>query len=262
MKAKINSVQWNADKFSGASRMVGVINISGVDNNKRYLTITLTDSGVHKYILSDETMNVAALIDSSESNKNGYTTNQGINPSDAGGEVNITAINTDKKTISGTFSFKVFRQQDGAQKTISEGSFTNLAYTTTMPQASATDTFRVKIDGASWTPSFITGVSAFGQIAISATNSSATKSVGVIFPSNIQPGSYTFDFFGATYIGQYNPDLDPGHSKASSSGTLTILEHNTTTKRIRGNFAFKGEELLNAANFAQLTEGYFSVKYQ
>ena len=28
------------------------------------------------------------------------------------------------------------------------------------------------------------------------------------------------------------------------------------------NFAFRAEELLNANNFANLTEGYFSVKYQ
>jgi hypothetical protein len=262
MKAKINSTQWSSDKFAAAYRLVGLISITGVDNNKRYISFTLVDSGVHKYVLSDETINYAVLLDSSESNKNAYSTNQGNYPSESGGEVNVTSIDENKKTISGTFSFKVFREEDGAQKTITEGSFTNLTYATSMPQASVTDTFRVKIDGSSWAPHFITGVSALGQISISASNSSATKSVGLTFPSNIQPGTYTLDFFGATYIGQYNPDLDPNHSKASVSGTLTILEHNTSQKRVRGNFAFRGEEMLNQANFAELTDGYFSVKYQ
>lgn len=63
-------------------------------------------------------------------------------------------------------------------------------------------------------------------------------------------------------MGLYNPDLDPSHSKASFSGILTIVEHNTATKRIRGNFSFRGEELLNPGNFADLTNGNFSVKYQ
>jgi hypothetical protein len=49
---------------------------------------------------------------------------------------------------------------------------------------------------------------------------------------------------------------------ASLSGTLEILERNTTTKRIRGNFLFKGEDVADVLAPAQLTEGYFSVTYQ
>lgn len=47
-----------------------------------------------------------------------FTTNQGINPGDAGGVVNITSIDVANKRISGTFAFRVFRQMDGAQKTL------------------------------------------------------------------------------------------------------------------------------------------------
>ncbi len=153
---------------------------------------------------------------------------------------------------------------DGTGRTVTEGSFTNLRYTTTMPPTAAADTFRVKIDGASWTPASVVGVSMpmMNQIAVNATSVNASKTVGLMFPNNIAPGSYTLDFFGATYIGQYNPDNDPTHSKASVSGTLTILEHNTTTKRIRGSFHFRGEELFTPQNFATISEGYFSVKYQ
>lgn len=263
MKAKINGTQWLADKGAGAARMQGLINITGLSNDKRYITITLTDSGVHRYILSDVTQNAAAIVDSTEANPFAYTSNQGTYPSQAGGEVNITAIDTTKKTISGTFSFKLFREMDGAQKTVTEGSFTALKYITTLPPSSSVDTFRVKIDGAAWTPASITGmfVPILNQIAVNATSATADKTVGLNFPSDIVPGSYDLDFWGGVYVGVYNPDTDPFHSKASVSGKLVILEHNTSTRRIRGTFNFRGEELAAPQNSADITEGYFSVKY-
>jgi hypothetical protein len=261
MKAKINGVQWTADRGAGAARFSGIINISGVSSDKKFITITLTDSGVHRYILSDVTINAGAFTDSAETNPFGYATNQGDYPTQCGGEVNITSIDAANKTISGSFSFKIFRQMDGKGKTITEGSFTNMKYTTTMPQASTTDTFRVKINGTSWTPYSIMGSDVAGQLIVSATDATAVKTVGLIMPADVTPGSYNLDFFGMTYIGQYNPDSDPAHSKASMSGTLTVLENNKTTRRLRANFAFRGEELFNSNNFANITEGYLSVKY-
>lgn len=262
-KAKINGMQWIADKAAGASRFGGLINLTGYGKDRKILTITLTDSGVHKYILSDVTINAAALIDSNDANPFAFTTNQGDYPTTSGGEVNITAIDTAKKTISGTFAFKLFRDDDSAKKAVTEGSFTNLVYATSLPPSSALDTFKVKIDGTSWTPYSVTGIAVpiFNQIAVNATDATGGKTVGLAFPNTITPGSYTFDFYGATYMGQYNPDTNPMHSKAGMSGTLTILEHNTTTRRIRGNFNFRAEELSTPANFANISEGYFSVKY-
>lgn len=265
-KAKIDGNQWVADKATGAWRLQGLINISGISVDKKILSITLTDSGVHTYTLDDVSLNAAAYIDSSEVNPYDFSTNQGINPGDAGGTLTITKIDTDKKTISGTFQFSVFRQYDSQKRVFTEGSFTDISYGTTLPPAAATDTFHVKIDGTLWSPASLAAVStnnpAGSAIAISATEPAIQKTVGLIFPPDITPGSYTLDFFGGEYIGQYNPDTDPMHAKASTSGTLTILEHNTTTKRIRGTFNFHGEEILDPSQSAELTEGYFSVTYQ
>lgn len=263
LKAKFNGTQWNANKAAGASRFAGLINITGYSTDRKILTITLTDSGVHKYILSDVTMNAAALIDSNDANPYSFVSNQGTYPSTSGGEVIISKIDTAKKTMSGTFSFKVYRDMDSSMKTVTEGSFTDLAYATSMPPSSATDTFKVKIDGSPFTPVSVTGVNIamMNQIAINATDATASKTVGLLFPSNITAGTYQFAFFG-TYMGLYNPNTNPANSKSSVSGTLTILEHNTAIKRIRGSFDFRAEEIATPANFAMLTEGYFSVKYQ
>jgi hypothetical protein len=267
-RAKINTVQWVANTGASASRMNGRIGIGGWSSDKKYLTISLTDSGVHNYMLTDMTMNGAAYIDSTLPDPNALTTNQGLNPGDAGGTVNITSIDTVNKRISGTFTFKVFRQTDGLQRTFEQGSFTNLLYTTTLPPSNATDTFKVKIGGTSWTPNAVTGVKTPpvgpmpAQIAIVANNATATKTVGLTMPADIIPGTYTLDFFSGTHIGSYNPDGTASHAQASVSGELIILSHNTSTKRIRGTFRFRSEELLNPAAFTELTEGYFAITYQ
>jgi len=267
LKAKIDGTRWVANSAEGATRMLGYINIGGRSTDRKYLSITLTDSGVHNYTLDNNSMNAAAYIDSSLSNAFSFTTNQGIGPGDAGGFVNITSIDVPNKRISGTFSFRVFRQMDGAQRTLTEGSFTNLPYVTTLPPSNSTDTFKVKIAGTLWVPPVILGSKTpaapplVPQIAITGTSADGTKAVGMFMPADITPGNYTFDLFGGIYLGLYNPDIDPNHSQGAMSGTLTILSHNTTTRRIRGNFSFHAEALLNASLNTELTEGYFSVTY-
>jgi hypothetical protein len=263
MKAKVNGMEWTANRNAGATRLQGLINITGISNDKNYITITLADSGVHRYVLSDATFNVAAMVDSTEAEPFAYTSNQGAYPGESGGEVSITAIDTAKKTISGTFSFALFREWDGGQKTVTEGSFTNVAYITSLPPSMATDTFRVKIDGISWTPANVNGLldPLLNQIVVNATDATAEKSVGLNFPSDISPGTYNLDFWSGIYVGVYNPDTDPLHSKAAVSGELVILEHNTATRRIRGTFHFRGEELAEPQNYAEISDGYFSVKY-
>ena len=267
LKAKIDGTQWVANSAESASRMLGLINIGGRSTDRKYLTITLTDSGVHNYTLDNNSMNAAAYVDSSLSNVFSFTTNQGINPGDAGGFVNITSIDVANKRISGTFSFRVFRQMDGAQRTLTEGSFTNLPYTTTLPPGNATDTFKVKIAGTLWVPPTVLASKTpaapplIPQIAITGTSADGTKAVGMFMPADITPGTYTFDLFGGIYVALYNPDTDPSHSQGSMSGSLTILSHNTTTRRIRGNFNFHAEALLNPLLNTELTEGYFSVSY-
>ena len=265
-RAKIDGTPWVATKIAIGSRMAGIINLTGQSNDGKIITITLTDSSVHRYILSDVTMNAGAYFDSA-SNPYAMATNQGEYPSECGGEVNITSIDTAKKKMSGTFSFKVYRQFDSTMMNITEGVFNNISYEITLPPTSATDTFKVKIGGTQWIPPTVIGAITPAvppmpaQIALTGTDATGSKSVGLLMPGDITPGTYTLSLFGATYIGLYNPNSDPNMSQASTSGTLTILSHNPTTKRIRGNFSFHAQALLNPLLTTELTEGYFSLTY-
>ena len=79
-------------------------------------------------------------------------------------------------------------------------------------------------------------------------------------PSDITPGTYSISLIG-NYLGVYKPDNDPVNLKVGALGSLTILQHNTATRRIRGNFNFTASNILNPLDFVLLTEGYFAVTY-
>ncbi len=207
-RAKIDGVQWVANSATGASRMLGFINITGRSTDKKYLSITLKDSGVHNYTLDQNSFNAASYLDSNLTNTFNFSTNQGVNPGDAGGVVNVTSIDAVNKKISGTFSFRVFRQFDNSQRTLTEGSFTNIPYATSLPPTSSNDTFRVKIAGTLWTPPTVVASKTpalppqlLPQITVTGTSADGTKSVGMFMPENIAPGNYTFDIFGGIISG-------------------------------------------------------------
>ncbi len=254
--AKIDGTSFKAST-TAATRALGIIAIEGQSSDGGTIILRMADSGVHKYTMDiGSSSNVGAYT---VNNDVSFTTNAGNDATQSGGTVTITSIDTVNKKLSGTFSMNVYRPIDQTQKQITEGTFSNISYeTTALPPANAKDTFRVKIDGSDFSVSSITGIVAINKINISASNSDISKTVGLSFPSNITAGSYTFTSFGPDYIGQYNV----GNSYLSgNSGTLTILENNTSTKRIRGNFNFDAKEIAGSQT-ATLTEGYFSVVYQ
>ena len=258
LRMKIDGTQWVANSVAGASIDFGLLSIYGMSKDKKELFILLDGSATQTYSLDENSLSVAALVDSTE-DPNAYTTNQ-ADITKAGGTVKLTSIDAAKRTVSGTFEFKLFRDFDTKQKVITEGVFENLSYAPVTPPGGSTDTLKVKINGVDLKPDLAAGIIAFDQIAITASESGTLKSVALFFPKSVTTGTYDIGsaILGATYSGIYNASATL--YMASESGKLTILEHNTSTKRIRGNFEFKAVEFAGTQT-AQLTSGYFSVKY-
>lgn len=255
--ATIDGVPFVANKATGASRALNVIAITGQSTDGQVIVLRVADSGVHVYTLDISSFSNAGAY--TKDNGIAYTTNGGNTDAESGGTMSVTAIDTVNKTISGTFSITVYRPIDSTQKIITAGIFKNISYATiAIPPANSTDTFSVKVDGVQFPVFSINGISAFNMIDLSASDQLVSKTVGLSIQQNVTPGSYTFTIFGPDYIGQYNVDTS---YLAADSGTLTILEHNTTTKRIRGNFSFHASEIIGT-KMSDLTEGYFSVVYQ
>jgi len=258
LKMKIDGSQWVADQVVAASIIAGFINVTGKGKDGKTFIITLTDTIATSYVINQNSIGVAALSDSLEATPISYTSNQGADSLESGGTVTISSIDKINKTISGTFKMRLFRSSDSKHKVITEGVIDKLTYTSLLQEASKTDTFKVKINNTDWTGRSITGYAFGGGIAINATELDVSKSVGLTMPQNITAGTYDMEMFGK-YSAQYNPSLTS--YLVADTGKLTIIEHNTLTKRIRGNFNFTAIDLLSPAS-AQLTLGYFSVVYQ
>jgi hypothetical protein len=129
MVATIDSVSWEAaDSTQAAIISQGAVTISGISSGGQEISITLNDTVVGLYVLNQTSASLAVYANLDSVGSYAYSTNQGSDTAQAGGTVNLTAINTVNKTISGIFSFKVYRNSDGSQKDITVGVFYNIPY--------------------------------------------------------------------------------------------------------------------------------------
>ncbi|MEZ4985638.1 MAG: hypothetical protein R2795_11485 [Saprospiraceae bacterium] len=76
----------------------------------------------------------------------------------------------------------------------------------------------------------------------------------------ITPGTYSLDDYFPDIAVQYvsGPILSP-ENHGYSQGTLTIMTHDTITKRIEGKFEFEGEN--SQGTPSSIIDGYFDIKY-
>jgi len=258
-RAMIDGVNWVAtDASINVLVLNGAINITGTSSDNKAITISLLAQNPGTYILDANSLGIGTLDEVESGGPVSYTTQSG-DTSQAGGTVVITSIDNSNKTITGTFSFKVYDPASGVTKVISEGVFDHLPYSNMLPPANSADTFSVKIGGTQFVASSIAATNVSGSIFVQGASSDGSNFVGLLMPQNVQPGSYTLDFNGGQYIGQYSPD--PSTILISQgNGTLTIIDNNTTTKRITGTFSFVASDVTQTQS-VNLTEGYFSVGY-
>lgn len=254
-RAKIDGVQWTADKIKSASIEGGVIAVVGMSMDGNNIVLRVGDTGVHNYSFHSLSFtNIATYTDSSLVPIAAMTTNQWL-AENVYGTMNVTSINTVRKTISGTFAIKVIRSMDGEHRDITDGVFTDIPYGT--PPPSVSDTLQAKVDGVNHSGGNVTGILALNRISINSLVNGASIAISVA--DNILPGTFPIDLGSDEQIVYNNAS---GDTYSPSSGTLQILEHNTSTRKIRGTFSATMTNLLNpSVPDVNLTDGYFSVGY-
>jgi Family of unknown function (DUF6252) len=259
-RAKIDGVQWvAADSAKGAAILGGLINISGTSSDNKQISMTLNDTVTGVYTLSQVSTSLGAYADQDSSGVYAFTTDQGADTSQAGGTVTVTEIDKVNRTISGTFSFKVYRDLDSREKSITAGIFNKLSYVSALPPASNGDTMQCTINGVPWVGQSIMASILSPALAINGSDLNGSQSVSLIFPLNSIPGSYPMSISGLVYFGIYTPSSTSALS--SSSGTLTILQNDAVNRRVRGSFFFDATYPGLNATTDHLTAGYFSVSY-
>jgi hypothetical protein len=129
MTATIDGVPWQAsDSTESAIASQGFVTISGVSADGQEISITLSDTVVGLYVLNQTSTSLAIYANLNIVGGYAYSTNQGIDTTQAGGTVNVISIDPVNRTISGIFDFKVYRNSDGTEKDITSGVFYNIPY--------------------------------------------------------------------------------------------------------------------------------------
>jgi hypothetical protein len=263
--ATVNSSQWIAvDSLQGASIAGGMINITGVSADHQQLAITLNDTIPGTYRLNQKTTSVAIFGSRDSADVYTYSTSQGADSNQAGGTVTIISIDPINHTMTGTFSFNVFRNVDGKQKSFTDGIFRQLPYSGSSAAPTSGDTLTADIDGSHWAAKTVISSTVSNVLVLNGSFLDGTQSVSLLMPLDIKVGGpYTLDYTAPEmkYYGFYSPQVSGGF--ASTSGHLTILQNDPVTKRIRGNFDFHAADPLHLSTQTHdLANGFFSVKYQ
>jgi len=267
--ADVNGSQWiAADTLQSATILGGFINLTGISADHRQLSITLNDTIPGPYVLNQTSTSAAIFGYIDSSGIFVYSTNQGSDTTQAGGTVTVTEIDPIGRTISGTFSFNVYRDVDGKQQKLTNGVFRKLPYVDTLPAASGNDTLYATIEASKWSAQSISAMALSNQLIISGSDLGGNQSLGLNMPANITPGHYTLDFTQFTYFGAYIPGPNIGLASFGdpSKNTLDILENDVTNRRIRGNFAFTAVDPTDPLGMTtpprNITAGHFAVTYQ
>lgn len=259
MTCKVNAVNWASISNRAAGSIVNnTSNLTGVATDSTVITMTVTENielnGV--YDLGPSSLN-GGVFAPSTNGTGGSSWTSNAHPTSTG-EMIVTAMDTVNKRISGTFHFKAWRATDNTFKDITNGVFTDVPYITSLT-STGSNLFSVKINNVLFTPASITGVVNSGDIMIIASDSQASQTVGITIPETATVGTHAMGSMGADYYGQYNPNGST--FTISTSGSVVITSHNTTTDQIVGTFSFNSAPLGGGAPTFNLTQGSFTINY-
>jgi hypothetical protein len=262
--AVINNQPWAAvnNTEDGSIYMNLYMTVTGTSSDNKQIRIILNGTAVGQYVLDQHSASYIRYVDGNSGNTTPFTTYDGSDTSFAGGVVNITSIDTALKTISGNFHCKVFRNMDSQQEIITQGIFTKISYLIVLPLAALGDTLQSNVNGYSWFAPSI-GVSfPANQIIVVGVERDASKGVSLFMPLNITAGTFKTDYSSGVIYGEYKPNASTAPLISDTSGTITIIENNALSRRLRGNFQFIARDLTGVTtDSAVLTQGYFSVGY-
>lgn len=242
----------------------GLLNITAKAGKSLLVINTLMPNGIKKgtysFFASSPTGMAAFFREDSTQVSEAYFSNIDVG---SFGILTITDVTTDS-LITGTFAFFLKNPINDKLKVLLEGKITAVKVVNNKTIVTGgTNTFSAKIDGVLWSPKQLTAIKNFGNIQLTA--SDGTKSMGLSLVETIKTGTYQMDF-GSDYHAQFSPTFSitnpQSYIAAPSTSKLTITEHNTATRQLKGTFSFKGDLFPSPSTKSYLiTEGAFSMKY-
>jgi len=216
------------------------------------LTVFAGEKGL--YTLSAANLHEGKLTPNTSANSTIYSTSFNDGGS---GQVRISSINEDDRTISGSFNFRAYKEEDSGNKTVTNGEFTKIPYKyiNTVDTSQVNNILTANIDGTDFVSTSIVSVLSEGIIEIKGTRSDSFQSITLFIPEGQTTGIFNIDPVNGPIMANYQSSLSP---MPATAGSCTIAEHNTETNIIRGTFFFNVD---NDGETVELQNGYFEVQY-
>jgi hypothetical protein len=248
MKAAIGGSSWQADVLE-AAYVDGELTLSGSTLDERAIVMGAT--------IGDLQPQTVAFLPGSPDGLT-YTTVGGArtyvsNTAGGDGFLRITAVDTAREWISGRFEARCYRLQEGGGVEITEGVFTKVPYTDTLPPIFSSGV-RAVIDGATWTSDSVATALSDGQIRVQSLGENG-RQIRFRIPENADHGTYDLDptgAFSAIFITMQSDTL------SAESGTISIDLLNEDRRRLEGTFNF---EATGSQQVVSLADGRFEINY-
>ncbi|RVT75420.1 hypothetical protein EOD40_11720 [Flavobacterium sufflavum] len=249
-KADFGGKTWTASKTQ-AIVSGHLIEISATNSKGEGFAIMIEGAAVGTYAANEN-----FVIYSPAGTEYGFWSVNEDNPTEDTGSVTITSINTETKTISGTFHFKGYWSNTNDPKVAIQ--FTNGTFTIPyITQEETGDVFTAKVGGTNFVSTDIftatigSGTDEFITIGAEDVN---MNSISIGVRSSLTTGTYsiTANTLSDKVQGSYE-DVNGEYKAVSGSVTITSI----TADRIKGTFKFT----TNGTTPFNITEGTFDVEY-
>jgi hypothetical protein len=248
MKAVIDGSSWQADVLE-AAYVDGELTLSGSTLDERAIVMGATIGDLQPQTVAFLPGSPDGLTYTSVGGARTYVSNT------AGGDgfLRITAVDTAREWISGRFEARCYRLQEGGGVEITEGVFTKVPYTDTLPPIFSSGV-RAVIDGATWTSDSVATALSDGQIRVQSLGENG-RQIRFRIPENADHGTYDLDptgAFSAIFITMQSDTL------SAESGTISIDLLNEDRRRLEGTFNF---EATGSQQVVSLADGRFEINY-
>lgn len=128
-----------------------------------------------------------------------------------------------------------------------------------------TSSFYAEVDGVEFMETLLSASEnpSANSITIVASENASFPSIGLSFPSDVVPGSYTFTGSLGDYTALYNIGTGPNDMFYASAGTgsLVITTHDQVNQYVEGTFSFTAVPFGGGSTTYSITAGSFVVSY-
>jgi len=247
MTAKLEGNLWRAVEPTGSSAY-GLYHISGESKIGHKIDLYLNSVSVGIHSLSAASESKAEYTMASDGGV--FTTQNGAGTS---GYIEIQDVNISSNSVTGKFYFVANQIGTHYTKTISDGKFENIEYAYLPPSASD-NMLTASISGSPYIASTVMGNLNNGKVTV--LGAEGSKYIYVTVPVTSTPGTYSLD--GLMYSISYSNNPD---NYIADNGSITITEHNTSTKQIKGTFSLTAHNSNDVTDIVTITNGKFVSIY-